>query len=92
MNDLFGNPVDPRSLPYAAGDAGKRRPTKKNGYAGIPGRGPAGETCRSCKHFTRRGRGRKYLKCALERHRWTNGPGTDILASSPACPKWEANA
>lgn len=91
MNDLFGHPIPEKSLPPAPGERGKRKPTKPNGYAAVPGTGPAGETCRTCAYYRVGGRGR-YRKCALERYRWTSGPGTDIRASSPACKKWEPKA
>ncbi len=58
------------------------------GYAHHPGSGPEGETCGSCKHIVRKSR--RYRKCGLNRARWTHGPGSDILAGSPACSKWEA--
>lgn len=89
MNDLFGQPVAERTLPPAPGENGKRRPTKPAGYAAIPGTGPAGETCRTCEHLAHTGNRGRYLKCRLERARWTGGPGTDIKAGSPACSKWE---
>lgn len=57
------------------------------GYAHYPGGGPEGETCGSCKHIVR---SRRYRKCGLIRAIWTRGPGSDILAGSPACSKWEA--
>ncbi len=85
QHDLFGDPI-----PVDAQGDGKRKPTQANGYAAPPGTGPAGETCRSCAHYTRRSRGgRAYLKCWLSRYCWTNGPGTDIRASSLACAVWE---
>lgn len=89
MNDLFGHPIPEKSLPTPSSEKGKRKPTKPNGYAAIPGTGPTGETCRTCAHLARVRHSKKYLKCLLERHRWTNGPGTDIRASSPACKRWE---
>lgn len=59
-------------------------------YAGHPGAGPPGETCRTCAHYRSVGGGsRTYPKCNLIRHRWTGGPGTDIKAKTPACEKWE---
>lgn len=88
MNDLFGEPIVEKDLPPAPGEKGKRRPTKPNGYAALPGTGPAGETCRTCAHLAHCGRRGRYLKCLLERARWTCGPGTDVRASSPACSKW----
>jgi hypothetical protein len=56
-------------------------------YAALPGTGPEGETCGSCKHIFRVPR---YRKCGLCRSKWTGGPGTDIKARAPACSKWEA--
>lgn len=63
------------------------RPPK--GYAAPPGSGPAGETCKTCHHLVRREKARTYLKCALMERGWTNGAGTDVRASSPACSRWE---
>lgn len=82
--DLFGNDID-----YKHDGNGKRgRNANPKGYAGRPGSGPDGETCRSCTHYVVKPGGR-YRKCGLLRWRWTNGAGTDILAGSPACEKWE---
>jgi hypothetical protein len=72
----------------------KSRGSKFRGYAAPPGTGPAGESCKTCAHYTHghnsEGRGRKWPKCGLMRQLWTHGPGTDIRAGSPACRKWEA--
>lgn len=59
------------------------------GYAAKPGTGPAGETCKSCKHKVNMRRGR-YPKCVLSRACWTATRRTDILAGAAACSKWEA--
>lgn len=60
------------------------------GYAHTPGTGPQGETCKSCRHYTRVcGGNRAFPKCGLMENRWTHGRGSDILAASPACKKWE---
>ena len=68
----------------------KGRPkTKAKGHAWPPGTGPAGETCGSCRHLTRKRMARVYLKCWLMRARWTGGGATDIKAKDPACAKWE---
>ncbi len=67
-----------------------RRRLAKGSYADVPGTGPAGETCKSCKHIYRNRMSKTYLKCELTRASWTGGPGTDILAGAPACSKWEA--
>lgn len=69
----------------------RRKPTEPKGYAGQPGRGPAGETCGSCRHKRSTGRAtaRRYWKCAVIEHHWTGGPGTDIRTRSPACQFWE---
>lgn len=66
-----------------------RRRLAKGSYADVPGTGPAGETCKGCQHYFRKEMGSVYRKCELTRAAWTGGPGTDILASAPACSKWE---
>lgn len=86
--DLFGAEIKAervRELPNGR----KRKATKPNGYAYRPGSGPAGETCGSCEHKVRKKMGGSYLKCGLAHHKWTGGPGSDILARSPACRGWE---
>jgi len=86
MKDLFGDEVEePKALP----PGGKRRSTVPNGYAARPGTGPAGETCKTCKHICRHRWSKVYLKCGMAKGLWTHGPGSDIKASSPACAKWE---
>lgn len=56
----------------------------------LPGSGPEGQTCGTCRHKVSTGNGeRRYLKCALMRPSWTHGPGTDIRARWPACSHWE---
>lgn len=85
--DLFGNLVVERDPP-PPGEK-KRRETRPNGYAAPPGGGPKGETCKSCAHYARTQHAKVYRKCLLVRARWTNGPGTDILAKSPACGAWK---
>lgn len=60
------------------------------GYAAVPGTGPAGETCSTCRHIYRKRMAKTYIKCALMQVRWTGGAGTDIKAKAPACSKWEA--
>lgn len=88
MKDLFGIEVaEPPALPVGA--KGKRKPTVLRGYAGTPGRGPVGETCKSCEHYTLVRFAKSYRKCELISSSWTHGPGTDIKASSPACQFWE---
>lgn len=85
--DLFG----PVVIEVPEGRSG-RKPTKKNGYASPPGTGPAGETCRTCRHAVApTDTARRYWKCWLMQRNWTGGPGTDILLRSPACRQWQAN-
>lgn len=67
----------------------KRREPKPNGYAYFPGTGPAGETCKTCKHIYRNRLAKTYLKCNLNQAKWTGGGGSDIRAKSPACKFWE---
>ncbi len=69
--------------------AAARRRLAKGSYADVPGTGPAGETCKTCKHYGGVRLSRLYRKCELTKAQWTSGPGTDILASAPACSKWE---
>lgn len=64
---------------------------RANGYAAQPGTGPEGETCGSCSHCRyRTGNARRFYKCALMLHAWSNCRGTDVLLSSAACRRWEA--
>lgn len=62
---------------------------KKHGHAALPGTGPAGETCGSCKHLYRNRMAKTYLKCGLMRAHWTGGAGTDVRAGDAACRRWE---
>lgn len=64
----------------------------KIGYAARPGSGPAGETCASCRHLARRHveSARVFRKCALMRDHWTDGIGSDVELSAPACRRWRA--
>lgn len=94
MKDLFGEEVKLRDLPVSnpektSGGGQKRPKPKKKGYGGIPGTGPAGETCRSCQNCVSVGHHDKtYSKCLLIKHVWTHGPGTDILQKTAACSRW----
>jgi len=90
--DLFGEvPAGNTAvLPgRSRGPKGGKRYTAPRGYAALPGSGPAGETCGTCMHI---GRYRRYRKCKLMRAVWTNGPGTDILARTPACSRWQPDS
>lgn len=98
--NIHGQPVDwakleaagleQRRRERAAGVPGVRKATVKNGYAAVPGTGPKDETCKSCKFKNSIHNGAKhFIKCELRRSTWTHGEGTDILAGSPACSKWE---
>ena len=68
----------------------KRKPTQPRGHACNPGSGPAGETCKTCRHLCRLTYAKTYLKCGLMEDQWTGGPGTDVRAKDAACWKWEA--
>lgn len=86
MKDLFGEEItSPAPLP-----PGVRHKTQAKGYADNPGTGPAGETCKTCKHRARIEHAKVYQKCLLAKYRWTGGPGSDIKVASPACSRWEA--
>lgn len=70
--------------PVPNGDlfGGDTRTYAGNGYAADPGTGPAGETCGSCANYEPG----RFKKCGIGRK--SNGPGTDILKSAPACHRW----
>lgn len=75
MKDLFGNETKP--VTYRTG-----------AYPATPGTGPAGMTCRQCKHKYSGGTGaHSHPKCALVKA--TSGPGTDIKVASQACRMFE---
>ena len=84
MSDLFTC-----DGPLTEADIRRKRKAAPHGYAWAPGTGPAGETCRTCRHYVVKRMGGAYRKCALVRAKWTQGTGTDILARAPACAKWE---
>ncbi len=87
--DLFGEAiVGNMDIPRPISDQ-RRKSTKPNGYAALPGTGPKGETCKTCEHYSGYRRSKIYRKCGLMQAKWTGGPGTDILARSPACAYWE---
>jgi hypothetical protein len=60
-----------------------------SGCAGIPGTGPNGESCGTCRFFFRRydGRRRKQVNvCSLR-----IGDVPPIHGNIPSCPRWEAS-
>lgn len=67
----------------------KRREPTPSGHAGIPGTGPEGETCGSCRHLFRNQRAKTYLKCELNKTRWTGGRKSDVRARDKSCKFWE---
>ena len=67
----------------------KRMDAAPAGYAGTPGKGPEGETCKTCDHNRVRHFSKTYHKCELMRIHWTGGRRTDILVNSKACEKFE---
>lgn len=85
MRDLLGNEITVEQ----ARARKKRRDTPAAGYAALPGTGPAGETCGTCRHLYRRRFSKTYLKCELMKPYWTKGTGSDIRAKAPACRRWE---
>ena len=84
MNDLFGHPITKQQA-----TARPSRP-KKTGHAAAPGSGPKDMQCRNCAHLIRsRMRSSKvFMKCALMRHAWTRGAGSDIKAGDQACNRF----
>lgn len=81
MNELFSidevGPAEPR-------------PKHPKGTPAIPGTGPAGATCKHCRHFRRIVyHGQVYLKCGQMESAWTHGAATDIRAGWPACSEFQ---
>lgn len=91
-HDLFNLPYAMTPEQKRKTGRGKRREPVPAGYAAIPGTGPEGETCKTCKHLFRNRMARTYLKCGLMRAYWTGGGKSDVRARSPACKRWEAGA
>lgn len=84
-------PAEQRTTVVKDSGGVKRYRSLPNGYARIPGTGPAGETCGSCANCVRvQGGSRAFPKCLVIQFRWTHGPGTDIRCKSPACEMWQA--
>jgi len=76
--NLFGEPDDVKRC-------------RQRGHAAVPGTGPPGEKCGTCKHPVRVALHSKVIfKCNVMHHSWTNGAGTDIRLKDPACRWWEA--
>lgn len=65
----------------------KRKSPVPRGYAALPGTGPDGETCGTCKHHVIRRYAKNYHKCELMSTCWTGGGATDIRVRSPACSR-----
>lgn len=87
QRDLLGQLM---AAPLTKPHKSKRREPVPRGYAWAPGTGPAGETCKSCRHLVRKQWAKTYLKCGLMQAKWTCGGGSDVRARSPACKFWEA--
>ena len=72
--------------------APKRAADTPRGYAALPGTGPAGERCGTCRFAYSRLATRRYWKCGhAAAPRATHGYGTDIRLKSPACRFWLAH-
>lgn len=89
MGDLpdWWNPDSPAMTPKERKKV--RAKTKPRGHAAMPGTGPAGLTCKDCKHIHRNQQAKVYLKCGLMQRYWTGGTATDIRAGDAACSRWE---
>ena len=72
--------------PHVLADAALRARLKRRGHAGQPGKGPASETCGTCRWVD----GDKHFKCVHRMApRRTFGPATDVRKRDPACERWE---
>jgi hypothetical protein len=91
MTDLsWWNPESPASTPQERKRLRRKVAAPPKGYAAVPGTGPKGETCKSCRHIERIQDVKRYRKCGLVHAYWTYEPGTNIKAGSLACSRWEA--
>jgi len=86
MKDMFGREV---IVSEFAQPKKKRKDPLPRGHIMPPGTGAKGETCGSCEHLARKQMSKIYLKCELNRARWTGGRATDVRAKDQACSKWE---
>lgn len=89
MRDLFGEAPAQQPVGKGLGPKGGKHYVKPWGYVCPPGTGPAGHTCGDCQHLYRKSMAKTYLKCYLAQSKWTGGRASDVLASSPACSKWQ---
>lgn len=88
--NLFGERPNSQPIAPCLGPMGGKHYTLPQGYAGTPGTGPQGKTCRHCAHYASVDGGTKsYPKCLRTKPNWTRGRASDILASSPACQFFE---
>ena len=72
-------------------DKSKRRKTVDIAHPALPGTGPVGETCKTCRFYNRiRYHDRTFRKCEIQKKVWTHGPGTDIRAKDKACLEWKS--
>lgn len=94
-DDLFGHRPVIADKPLTLADLLERKRAKRrasetpNGYYAAPGTGPAGETCKTCRHAERHQSSKAWWKCG-KNPRQTGSRRTDILLRSPACIGWEA--
>ena len=90
LSNMFGNPIIPDGPALTLNERRKlkRRDPLPAGYAALPGTGPAGETCGTCRHHAIVQHSNRYHKCGLMRQKWTGGVKTDIRVRSPACREW----
>ena len=88
--DLFGATY---ALQPAPSRQRKPRPAWRGLYADVPGTGPTGEKCRTCRHALRiQPSARAFYKCGMARKLWTGGEATDVRLAAPACSRWERRA
>jgi hypothetical protein len=58
-----------------------------------PELGPDGETCGTCRHLIERADPAGTLfRCGVAARLNTKGRGAGVLATAPACPKWQGCA
>ena len=85
MTWIFGEP-----LPHDVAEKLNRPKGRTDrAHAALPGTGPDGETCGSCKFLVRFRQANAWFKCGLREKQWTGGHATDICKKDLACRHWE---
>ena len=87
MNDETRQPTIEELRARAGALHGRAKPGWWKRYAGEPGTGPVGKTCKTCAFKRYAGHATQHPKCGLIPY--THGDATTIKTSSPACSLYQ---